>query len=493
MDIHIDQYLTNNFRTISYESPSFENINLKLNEPWLIYQQNISIIKSKTNVDEGDKLFEIDLNDAQNYQIKFNDYDININPELIQIKNGAFFALVDKRINKSYNKYKLKEGDVIKLGKVFLKVEKIVIKIDKRDRNKFINKKFKKFNNSSDTINIKNNNLKMNMDLNLTNVDQNVVLSKKEEKKELISKEKICRICYCGETEEENPLIHPCSCTGSMKYIHFKCLKHWMAQNMFLLEENFDFYQKYNCKEPICELCQSRYPGIIIHKGKEYTFFTGNNSFNSYVIFEKTTFNDFDDDKRNKTLFVVSLDKANQIIQIGRGNDNDLIIRESSVSRNHCKLKVLNNKLFIEDIGSKYGTLILVQTPNIQLAENLELFLQIGNNFVKYKVYNPSLNSFFGCCSKINPEKPYDYYYKQNIIKMEENNNFNNVYKESSDNESELENKKEKKLILSEFEENKIKIERIKRKQSDNVDTYANIISPINNENKNSPEPQNEN
>ena len=76
---------------------------------------------------------------------------------------------------------------------------------------------------------------------------------------------------------------------------------------------------------------------------------------------------------------------------------------------------------------------------------------------------------------------------------MEENNNFNNVYKESSDNESELENKKEKKLILSEFEENKIKIERIKRKQSDNVDTYANIISPINNENKNSPEPQNEN
>ena len=163
------------------------------------------------------------------------------------------------------------------------------------------------------------------------------------------------------------------------------------------------------------------------------------------------------------------------------------------MSRNHCKLKVLNNKLFIEDIGSKYGTLILVQTPNIQLAENLELFLQIGNNFVKYKVYNPSLNSFFGCCSKINPEKPYDYYYKQNIIKMEENNNFNNVYKESSDNESELENKKEKKLILSEFEENKIKIERIKRKQSDNVDTYANIISPINNENKNSPEPQNEN
>mmetsp|Transcript_23640 Transcript_23640/g.23391 ORF Transcript_23640/g.23391 Transcript_23640/m.23391 type:complete len:180 (+) Transcript_23640:36-575(+) len=34
-----------------------------------------------------------------------------------------------------------------------------------------------------------------------------------------------CRICF-GESEgSENPLISPCSCTGSVKFIHLRCLQ----------------------------------------------------------------------------------------------------------------------------------------------------------------------------------------------------------------------------------------------------------------------------
>jgi len=40
---------------------------------------------------------------------------------------------------------------------------------------------------------------------------------------------KVCRICL--EEEEDfqsgNPFITPCRCTGSMKYIHLKCLRNW--------------------------------------------------------------------------------------------------------------------------------------------------------------------------------------------------------------------------------------------------------------------------
>ena len=40
---------------------------------------------------------------------------------------------------------------------------------------------------------------------------------------------KCCRICL--EDEEDlssgNPFITPCKCTGSMKYIHLKCLREW--------------------------------------------------------------------------------------------------------------------------------------------------------------------------------------------------------------------------------------------------------------------------
>lgn len=37
----------------------------------------------------------------------------------------------------------------------------------------------------------------------------------------------ICKICLLDENDETNPLINPCKCSGSMKYIHMECLKHW--------------------------------------------------------------------------------------------------------------------------------------------------------------------------------------------------------------------------------------------------------------------------
>ena len=39
--------------------------------------------------------------------------------------------------------------------------------------------------------------------------------------------EKTCRICYEAESTE-NPVITPCECSGSMKFIHEQCLKTWI-------------------------------------------------------------------------------------------------------------------------------------------------------------------------------------------------------------------------------------------------------------------------
>ena len=38
---------------------------------------------------------------------------------------------------------------------------------------------------------------------------------------------KKCRICYCGV--DQGPLFQPCRCSGSIKYIHIKCLDKWRA------------------------------------------------------------------------------------------------------------------------------------------------------------------------------------------------------------------------------------------------------------------------
>lgn len=38
----------------------------------------------------------------------------------------------------------------------------------------------------------------------------------------------ICRFCFEG-TEDSNPLIDPCQCIGSIKYVHVNCIRRWRA------------------------------------------------------------------------------------------------------------------------------------------------------------------------------------------------------------------------------------------------------------------------
>ncbi len=40
----------------------------------------------------------------------------------------------------------------------------------------------------------------------------------------------MCRICHCEEISEEF-LITPCYCSGTLRYVHQKCLQQWLKSN----------------------------------------------------------------------------------------------------------------------------------------------------------------------------------------------------------------------------------------------------------------------
>lgn len=42
--------------------------------------------------------------------------------------------------------------------------------------------------------------------------------------------EAICRFCQC-EGNEDNQLVHPCKCKGSVKWVHRECLREWLRQS----------------------------------------------------------------------------------------------------------------------------------------------------------------------------------------------------------------------------------------------------------------------
>lgn len=65
---------------------------------------------------------------------------------------------------------------------------------------------------------------------------------------------KFCRVCYEKE-QKDDPLIAPCQCEGSIKYIHSSCIKKWIINSKNLFDN------------PQCEVCKKYY--IIKFKNNE--------------------------------------------------------------------------------------------------------------------------------------------------------------------------------------------------------------------------------
>ena len=80
-----------------------------------------------------------------------------------------------------------------------------------------------------------------------------------------------CRICLDGETEEDDELITPCKCAGTMKYIHFKCLKEWLDSKKTFKES----VNSFSCtwKQIECDLCREKFPEIIFRNDKRLNLF----------------------------------------------------------------------------------------------------------------------------------------------------------------------------------------------------------------------------
>lgn len=67
-----------------------------------------------------------------------------------------------------------------------------------------------------------------------------------------------CRICYQKVTSPDDPLISMCRCSGTMKYIHYSCVRSWIALNM--IDKQTEYYTSISFKNLKCEICKMDYP-----------------------------------------------------------------------------------------------------------------------------------------------------------------------------------------------------------------------------------------
>ena len=356
------------------------------------------------------------------FELKLNEYEIDKEYN-ITTPNSAWFLLRKEFIDDRMNDYNLREGDIFKIGRIIVRIRTI---------------KFAKNNNKNNDNNNDNNSINTNFSQNLKEIQiEHNKIKKVKEPKEAKSN-KLCRICYGEEENDENPLLQPCTCSGSMKYIHLNCLKTWINTSVNIKLESSEYCNIYSYKPAECELCKTTFPDFVRHKGKLYEILDFYNNYSSFLIFECLT----SDKIQNKFMYVVNLDIPNNIINIGRGHNSHVLLNDISVSRLHCFLKInkRTKKLHLSDNNSKFGTLALIQTNHIILVPDLALHLQVGRSYLKILI--KKYVSFFNCCG-VSEKKNSDFYYLQN----NDEEKFGNKLTVKTENETTDEKENENKLV----------------------------------------------
>ena len=484
MENIILKYLTinkNSNEIYDYKSINkFQNI-LKLNKDFfaVYYNNNIEIFNSYEaipNYLHNNILFYI-------HKTNNNKFYFQKKYQNLIFSNKAYLPLFDIFQNKINNnninnniKYNLSVGDVIKIGRIEIKIKKINIENNQKNiYNNFITK-------SKNQKNIKKNNN------NINNIKNN-----NEE-----NKKKFCRICF--EDESISPLINPCQCKGDIKYIHLTCLKKWIKTKIFKQTINKEKFIIYSYEKIFCEICKTEIPDLIKKEDNhiyEIWNFNDDIPFKNYIIFQiNRKINKSYDNNNNEinTIYIINLIK-NKNISIGRSVYCDIIIKNLSISRIHCNLKLdaSDNKIYINDNNSKYGTVVLLQSDFMEIYEE-PLFLQfdkflISLNVNKKKNNNKKRNKF--CCfnenkNNNNNKKRYEF---SPIEKYNSINSKNINYLDSfklKEEQNEIQNLKTEinfNSVLSDFEINNNNniLQKNKKKYFDNNNNINIINNNINN------------
>ena len=303
-------------------------------------------------------------------------------------------------------KYRLNMNDIIKIGSTLLKVKEITIGRIIKDNN---------------TVDITRN-------LSISKIDTILVLRKNSitnNSSTTITTNKACRICLCDDNSDDNPLLSPCGCKGTMKFIHYKCLQRFILTK----NNNVEIKSKVISYKPLhCDLCGKEFPlkmKIIINNVEMiYDIINVDKPLMNYLTLEMIKVpkgNIFD---KEGTVFILDYNKTSSI-SIGRAPEEDVSINDHSASRHHCIIDMDNDGFYLQDEESKFGTYVNAGTV-IPVFRCFPLYLQIGNYCYVFKAKRKIhiLSFFCDFCFCAKPQK-----------KTKEVRNYNDYYKQYGKNE----------------------------------------------------------
>lgn len=263
------------------------------------------------------------------------------NPQGVSTVTPKRAWLVVKQL--PHGHYQLQEADVIKLGRFKLRVKQLV-----------------KYGPSS-------------LELRLDDVETPHSTVTAEEAVTMQ-----CRICLLEGGTDRDPLVCPCQCKGSIKFVHLDCLRHWINGRLSLTGDNQS--KSFFFKQLQCELCKTPFPSAVVLNGERVSIVNFPKIEAPFIILENMG-------GLNRGLHVVSMEERKEL-RLGRGHESDMRIADVSISRYHATIRFADGEFILEDHNSKFGTLVALR--KVQFVEpSHSLGVQVGRTVLGISLRKP--------------------------------------------------------------------------------------------------------
>ena len=197
VDIEVYTWTHDSYGLFDYESSKIQKSTMNLSSSsFILRKENEVLIQSVASLDSTNELKKLmEIEKLENGHFIVSPISSNIEHNADKRKFEKLWLAV-KGFSNSPKGYRLCEGDVIRLGRVKFRIKEI----QGSSNNKSVG------------------NFKLADILNLR-------IATEPSEEEGIAFKLPCRICLSEIYVPDNPLISPCKCAGTMKYIHLSCLQ----------------------------------------------------------------------------------------------------------------------------------------------------------------------------------------------------------------------------------------------------------------------------
>lgn len=272
------------------------------------------------------------------------------------------------------NGYPLREGNEISFGKVKFVVKKIRISTSTDPI----------ICNDSDRTMIKHN-LNESSHSMVYQADMNQSIIRGANK----FKAPPCRYCFCNDNSNANPLLNICSCSGSMAFVHYKCLYNWIKPKLII--NRIDHIKVVTLDSLVCELCKATYPSDFLYNKQVYSLIDEDESDKSFIVLEYSPTNAISGPK--SYCYYLYFLGTNEL-RLGRHHDCEVTLNSDTVSREHAKLILWNNTIYLKDLGSRYGTSVSLPL-DFPINNKGEYYVKCDSSILKVKIRYTCWKKFF--------------------------------------------------------------------------------------------------